>query len=198
MAGKIGRGKFFSAENLCDISCKRGIRIFLCRTRNEQEGTGYAKAFRIGAECFPQQPFDPVADDAFAVFFSHAHREPRLFGRHPDNRQACRVRTPAHPQDLCKILSSLDPQVLHGALRGDVLSSLVSSSLERLSSALRLHAGAEPVYLASLPLLGLICSLHLELLDCFRWSLSTKLYRLRLIIGDFRPPVKRLCHVSDG
>ena len=44
---------------------------------------------------------------------------------------------------------------------GNVLSALVSSSLERLSSALRRHALSESVHLASLTLLGLIRSLHI-------------------------------------
>ena len=43
---------------------------------------------------------------------------------------------------------------------GNVLSALVSSSLERLSSALRRHTLSESVHLASLTLLGLIRSLH--------------------------------------
>ena len=43
---------------------------------------------------------------------------------------------------------------------GNVLSALVSSSLERLSSALRRHALSESVHLASLTLLRLISSLH--------------------------------------
>lgn len=49
-------------------------------------------------------------------------------------------------------------------LRGDVLSALVSPSLEGVSAALRLHSLAEPVHLASLALLGLIRSLHSKLL----------------------------------
>ena len=44
---------------------------------------------------------------------------------------------------------------------GNVLSALVSSSLERLSSALRRHTLSESVHLASLTLLGLIRSLHI-------------------------------------
>ena len=50
-----------------------------------------------------------------------------------------------------------------------MLSALVSSSLQRLSSALRLHSLTKAVYLASLSLLGLIRSFHdiVSLMDVF-------------------------------
>lgn len=71
------------------------------------------------------------------------------------------MRSFSDPQDFRKVLLSLDPQVFHSALlSGNVLSALVSSSLEGVSSALRLHSCAESVNLALLALLGLISSLH--------------------------------------
>ena len=71
------------------------------------------------------------------------------------------MRSFSDPQDFRKVLLSLDPQVFHGALlSGNVLSALVSSSLEGVFSALRLHSRAESVNLALLALLGLISSLH--------------------------------------
>ena len=75
---------------------------------------------------------------------------------------------------------------------GNVLSALVSSSLERVSAALGLHALTESVHLASLALLGLIRSLHTILLF---WKLNFFIF---LIIGDFVRSVKQLCGVSDG
>ena len=58
-----------------------------------------------------------------------------------------------------------DAKVLHfRSLRGDVLSALVSPSLEGVSAALRLHSLAEPVHLASLALFGLVRSLNSKLL----------------------------------
>ena len=71
------------------------------------------------------------------------------------------MRTLSDPQNSRKIFLFLDPQVFHSALlSGNVLSALVSSSLEGVSSALRLHSCAESVNLALLALLGLISSLH--------------------------------------
>ena len=162
--------KFLSSEYLSDISCECGIRIFLRRPRNEQDTARYAKAFRIGAECFPQQPLDAVAYDTFAIFFTDTHRKTRLVGGHPDDRQTLRVCPFPNPQDFRKVLCSLDPQVLHGALSGNVLSALVSSSLDGVSSALRLHAHAESVNLVSLTLLGLIRSLHNNSLYAFLFA----------------------------
>ena len=43
---------------------------------------------------------------------------------------------------------------------GELLSSFISSSLQNVSSALARHSLSETVYLASLSLFGLICSLH--------------------------------------
>ena len=130
IAPTLGGGKFFFSENFSDVPCKSGIRIFLRRARNEQHRAGYAKTFRIGAECFSQKAFDTVAHDALPVFFADAHCKARFIGGHPDDRQGLRVRTFSHPQDFRKVLLSLDPQVFHGDdLRGNVLSALVSSSL---------------------------------------------------------------------
>ena len=49
---------------------------------------------------------------------------------------------------------------IRGVLSGNVLSALVSSSLEHLSSRGRRHSLAEAVHLALLSLLGLIRPFH--------------------------------------
>ena len=65
-------------------------------------------------------------------------------------------------EDFHEVLLLFEAQILHTRVRssGNVLSALVSSSLEHLSAAGRRHSLAEAVDLALLSLLGLICPFH--------------------------------------
>lgn len=88
-------------------------------------------------------------------------------------------------------------------LLGKLLSSLVSSSLQNISSAFRRHSFSESVYFASLSFLGLVRSFH----DCF--SLRSLRSLIEFLSFFLRPKatipfiihktarlVKRLCGCS--
>ena len=144
---------------------RKGVKgVLLCGARDDEHGAGL-EFFRPVAVCLPQQPFDAVSHNAFAVFFPHADRHfPLLIGQ-IDDGEVIGMRTFSVFEEPGKFLLFFDAKVLHfRSLRGDVLSALVSPSLEGVSAALRLHSLAEPVHLASLALLGLIRSLHSKLL----------------------------------
>ena len=146
------------------------------------------------AERFAKQSLDPVPFYALAVLFAHAHRHLYAVGGKIDYGQRAAMRALSRFEDFQKVLLLFQAQILHIRLMlcGNVLSALVSSSLERVSAALGLHALTESVHLASLALLGLIRSLHTILLF---WKLNFFIF---LIIGDFVRSVKQLCGVSDG
>ena len=108
-----------------------------------------------------QEPLDAISCNALAVLFPHADRHGELLCGKIDERERLRIRPFPCPKYRGDLFFLFQPQIFHGvALRGDVLSALVSSSLEHLSAARGRHSLAEAVNLASLSLLGLIRSFH--------------------------------------
>lgn len=178
----------FLFEKFSDIPRKGRIRIFFRNARNKKKRTRLS-GIALHTERLSEQPLDTVSFSAFSVFFSHANRHCGHLCRGIYDCERLRVRTLSRFQNSGNFFFPLDPQILHLALCGNVLSAFISSSLQRFAPTLRLHSLTEAVYFASLSLLGLISSFHNIIL------LRVVFF---LIIKFFGLSVKRLSRVSYG
>ena len=105
---------------------------------------------------------DAISFHRDAVFFGHGHAEPRLIGpADVKERQGMRKTAFSGLENAFEIAVFLQP-VLHfyPFLRGKFFTTLVSSSLQDVSAALRRHSLTESVDFTSLSFLGLIGSFH--------------------------------------
>ena len=154
--------QFLLFQDADDVAPERCIGIFFRLFGNEQKRTSGRNAAFCRAERFAKQSLDPVPLHALAVLLPHADSHFHGVGGKIDDGQRAAMRALSRFEDFQKVLLLFEAQILHtrDVLSGNVLSALISSSLEHLSAAGGRHSLAEAVYLALLSLLGLICPFH--------------------------------------